>query len=164
MFRARIAIDCQVDASAAPSLEGLRKALVDGVRASSSEIHAESAGADRFEVTRASVDDGDELRVREQVLLVGDRSRSLSFETRSREVRGEGLSAYLRALDYTADFTLGAGGAVSVVLSSRLEIERPWFALAPLFLPIARAKTRAKFVERALATMPVYVSALGASR
>jgi hypothetical protein len=87
------------------------------------------------------------LRIREKVLLAAHPSERLHYATQSQSIEAEGLSGYLKSVSFSLDLKKGEGQNYSLELSNSIQVEKPWYALSFLFVPIARSKAIEKFEE-----------------
>lgn len=103
----------------------------------------------RYDTTHRFRQDGDDITLREDV-FVGSNDKEFRMESRSREIQASGVASYLRDLDFSSSVVRrerrGDGSALyDVTVENRVRIQRPWYALSPIFFAIARSKTRSKF-------------------
>lgn len=92
------------------------------------------------------VDEGDRVDVKERVLL-GFVNGALHYRSETQEIQGTGKNAYLREIRF--DLTLIEGPRSKVAFKTYIEIERPWYAPAFLFNPLAESKTKSKLALQA---------------
>lgn len=111
-----------------------------------------------FDVRNLLVHDGDRLETHEDIFLVMNKQK-LRYQTRSRKVVGEGMAGYLKKVEFEADFAQKDSNIV-LTMKNTVLVERPWYALAPLFTWIAGNISKSKFEEIQNRLLPFFSKSL----
>lgn len=98
------------------------------------------------------------LRIRESVVLATDGLGRFWYGTQSKEIQGSGLSSYLKNVSFSLELKRTPGSPrIAVVMRNGIQVERPWYALGPIFFLITKGKAKEKFaVARELLLTEVF--------
>lgn len=90
-------------------------------------------------------EDGTEISILETVTLKWDQSAML-FKTDSKEVKAKGMAGYLKRVAFHTEIRTSAEPLTyETTMINAVSVERPWYALAPIFFAIAKGVTKDKF-------------------
>jgi hypothetical protein len=97
---------------------------------------------------------GEPLLIREEVLLDRNPTETLLYETRSKSIQATGMAGYLRNSDVKIrverDSETEEPGFFRMEIQQTLRIERPWYALTPVFFVMAKNSVLSRFEKAAL--------------
>ncbi len=142
------------------------RAMIERVLKAEREIHGEPVRIEErgmrglaFDSTSRVKESDGEVSIREEARILDDGSSELLYQTRSREVSGRGLASYLKAVGFSANARV-AGEGMLIELRNDIRVERPWYALSPIFFMIAKGTAKSKFNSVKERLLPRLVSAL----
>jgi len=152
VYIAELQMKCRVAAGKEPSVSGVKAAMEETLH-QTRIVHEgprieERHGlkSNRYLVTVALKDEGEGIRVREEVWIGSNESDRLLYETDSRQIQAQGMASFLRKVWFRADvLRQGPASDFEVTLSNRIEIARPWYAMEWVFTPIAKKSVLQKF-------------------
>jgi hypothetical protein len=100
-----------------------------------------------YDATTTLKESGGDLKIRESATVVDDGERKLVYRTHSKEISASGMAGYLRAVEFsaTAFAEEKQGEGVRIELQNDIQVERPWYALAPIFFVIVKGTAKSKF-------------------
>lgn len=112
-----------------------------------------------FDVTHDLSEEGQALSVREYIDLVHNGADRFVLQTRSQEIQGRGMAAYLRRADLIIQLERTQEHWVARLLN-RIAVAKPWYAPAFVFTPVARGAARDKFEKLKSKVLPELSSVL----
>lgn len=111
-----------------------------------------------LEVTNTVQDSGSPVKIREEVQIISDEKTRFIYRTRSKRVEARGMASYLRKVGFSTELHWNAEEhRFEIALHNNVQVERPWYALAPLFVLIAKGISKDKF-EQASTELLDYIS------
>ncbi len=151
VFEGELEVLCQLGLGAKDRIPALRSAIVADLQAHRT-LHGAPEVGEREKVPGETYDVTHELRdskvsIRERV-FVGHQAQSLLlYGSESTEVKASGMAGYLRKVSFRAEVRPkdGAERGYEVRMRNAVAVERPWFALGPVFHAIAKGVSKDKF-------------------
>jgi hypothetical protein len=152
VYIAELQMKCRIAGGLQPSVSGVKAAMEETLQQTrvvhegprTEERHG--LKSNRYLVTVALKDEGEGIRVQEEVWIGSNESDRLLYETDSRQIQAQGMAAFLRKVWFRADVLRQAHVSdFEVTLSNRIEIARPWYAMEWVFVPIAKKSVLQKF-------------------
>ncbi|MCB0406035.1 MAG: hypothetical protein KDD51_14730 [Bdellovibrionales bacterium] len=101
-----------------------------------------------LEVTNTVQDSGSPVKIREEVQIISDERTRFIYRTRSKDVQARGMASYLRKVGFNTELRWQPDSKeFEIALHNNVQVERPWYALAPLFVLIAKGISKDKFEQ-----------------
>ena len=150
LFSAQLRGECKLDAGNHGSLSGLRDHIRSTIEAYSvltvplSDVTYQ--GMPGWKLTAKHTIVEGPLELEEDIRLVTDGSKRLIYETTSKKIEGDGMAGYLKWVSFRAVVRKELDH-FNIHFSNGIRVERPWYALAPLFYLIAKGISRDKFAD-----------------
>ncbi|MFZ9595137.1 MAG: hypothetical protein ACO3A2_03575 [Bdellovibrionia bacterium] len=153
IFVANLSMNCVVDVSSDSVIEqmhlGIRSLLMKEriLHEGPKPVEVEGISGYSYDTTIKLKEGQDELSIREDVILANQKNRII-YRTRSRDIQAPGLASYLSQVSFGADIRRKTQDPrLQIALTNRVEVKRPWYALAPIFFVIAKNTSISKFNE-----------------
>lgn len=152
VFRSTRSVNCRIkntDQALVPRIYAYLKGKIEG----SKTIHISSgpvqtSGHEMAGISYQAVDkqEEDSLTIDEELTLKSDQKSNLLYKVDSKKIEGSGNSSFLRKVFF--GFYLNDDPDpkyLNVVLTNTIQVERPWYAPAPIFESVAKGKAEDKF-------------------
>ncbi|MEZ4750274.1 MAG: hypothetical protein R3B54_06510 [Bdellovibrionota bacterium] len=155
---------CRIQGNGPKSFAALKEAILSTINEKSEvhtspiQIRVDGMNGISLEVTNTVEDSGSPVKIREEVQIISDEKTRFIYRTQSKRVEAHGMASYLRKVGFSTELRWRPdAGKFDIVLNNNVQVERPWYALAPLFVLIAKGISEDKF-ERASTELLDYIS------
>lgn len=172
VFQSDLRMECIVEKSNPKGFLDMANALLDYL-GKNRTVHSQSARTEKggpargglkiwtVDTTTKLSEEKESIAIHEIVTITTDGKSRLIFETASRDIYASGLAGYLKRVNFKAVLEPSdQPGRTRVVMHNQVAVERPWFALAPLFFAIAKGVSVDKFSVARDRILPKLVEAL----
>jgi hypothetical protein len=150
-FKSQLKVQCQFNKNTKKTFQDLLKEMGFYLK-SERTVHGPvvfgiSNGAPSFTYDTTVVSKEEQnLEIREKVLLATDNKERFTYQTQSVDIKAKGLASYLKSFGISAEVKRSQNpDHFEIELQNSIEIERPWYALPPIFLFITKGKAKEKF-------------------
>jgi len=83
-------------------------------------------------------DDNDTIQVREFAELSSDHSKAIRYQTHSTKIEADGMASYLKSVNFMMHIEKRQDGIFQIEFQNEVYVQRPWYALDLIFVPIAK--------------------------
>ena len=155
VFHGELEVDCELRLGPADQSPALKTAIVNDLK-SHRTVHGvtlQTAGApsergtlgELYDVTHELKTENVSIRERIYVGVLGQ--ERLFYRSESQEVKAAGMAGYLKKVSFESEVLPAVSGKAGyrVRLKNAVQVERPWFALSPMFHLIAKGVSKEKF-------------------
>lgn len=164
IFHSALGTTCHMKSQGPQKLKDLREAILKTI-SEKSEVHAspikirvEGMNGISLDVTNTVEDSGSPVKIREEAQIITDDKFRLIYRTRSKHVEAGGMASYLRKVGFTTEVRWSEEHErFEILMNNNVQVERPWYALAPLFVLIAKGISKDKF-SKASSELLDYIS------
>jgi len=113
------------------------------------ELSYEGLPALQYDVTDDLKSEGSPASIRQDLLFATDKKTRLIYLVKSTDVQGKGVASYLKKVDFLAEVQPMdlEKGIYRFKITNSIQVQRPWYALALIFEPIAKNTAIEKFTR-----------------
>lgn len=152
-FRSKLGIKCKFEKRPQKDLFALRDSLDEYLRSKRVVRRADKKqGADgsttwEYDTVLTLTEKDDPVRIHEVVTLATDGKANFGYKTQSKEVDASGMASYLKHVEFALELKREspAGAQFEVDMTNEIQVDRPWYALAPLFFVMTKGVAKDKF-------------------
>ncbi len=104
----------------------------------------------RFKVTATTVENGDQVSIRQVLTLLSDKKSFLKLDSESKSIKGSGNTIYLKSNRYTYEVSQDSVDSKKFSLKASLvvQVEKPWYAPEGIFVSHVKEGVRVSFVQK----------------